>query len=617
MFLFNSFLKKIPTTLIFLCFLSGYLFAETANPSPENPSNALEKPVDSKYVSSMKEKGLDPEFMRHMFVEPDLARATAQQKSLWLGDVLRFGMYLRPRQELRENLDFNASERAVVDRTLQTSTLFFIIDPSPYVQAKVTIQDARVWGGEAPAPTGDLRANFFNNTPTTFAAGQTAGVATNQTGIREAFVILNQLPLQSKIQIGRQIWAYGDQRMLGGGNWTINGLSFDGVRLMFQPSIFKIHFLMARPYWTQSGVNGVVSSNDPKVNSNAQGTDTTLFGTYNSVTLPEWFTLDLYALGVVRKWKKNPINPTTGLPQNSEDDPLATTRSRQTQNLVTVGFRVTNRTKGNFLPEGKNWDWTWESAFQSGTSGRRIQDPYLSLPTPFQNAVTERERYVGQMHVFQTGYTFFKKLRFGGQVLYASGDKNRADGSVSTFQSLANPRFGVVPYFNHIAGISENINAQNLLSKSIHVSYKTDSWGEFQISYFQNDKAEKQDAWYAISGAANSTRNTNEENSSPVAADKGSTENFANNPYSQPYRLGKRIYTEIDVTWMGKLNDFVSIWVGVGVLRAGDSIKNYRNSLLRYDVDTQQFVWNQDALQGKNLLARDGAMAYAQVNASF
>ena len=575
--------------------------------------------VPKPYVSSMKEKGIDPEYNRHMFVEPELSKHSANSQQFWLNDVLRFGLYLRPRQESRYNLDFNASDKGYIDRTVQTSSIYFIFDPSPYIQAKVTLQDARVWGGESPASSGDIRANFFSNTADIYSKNQTNAVSLNQTGIREAFLTLNQLPLRSKLQVGRQIWAYGDQRMIGGGNWTINGLSFDGVRLMFNYDNLKIHFLMARPYWTQSGTNGVVSANDPKLNTAATGTDTTLLGTYNSFTIPDWVTLDLYSLGVVRKWKKNPINSVTGLPESSNDDPLAANRSRQNQNLITTGFRLTNRTKGNFLPEGKSWDFTWESAFQTGTSGRRIQDPYLKeyLPNEYDNTKTEREKYTGQMHVFQTGYTFFKKLRLGGQVLYASGDKNRADGSVSTFQTLANPRFGVIPYFNSVAGISENINAQNLYSKSVSITYQTETFGEFQVTYFQNDKAEKQDAWYAISGVANSTSSLGEKNTYPVSSDKGSTENYSNNSYSSPYALGKRIYTEVDLTWHGQINDFVSLWMGFGYLNAGDSIRNYRNTKIQYNSSTQSFEWNQNYLQGKNQLARDAYMAYAQINAAF
>nr|WP_244594392.1 alginate export family protein [Leptospira ryugenii] len=572
-----------------------------------------------KYKSPMATKGIEPEYARHMFVEPELAAKVNKQTSFWVNDVLRIGFYLRPRQESRYNLDFNRSNAAYVDRTMQTSSLFLLFEPNEYVTGKITIQDARVWGGDSPANVGDIRAVFFNNTPSISSSTQTNSAALNTTGIREAFVMVKKLPLQMKMQVGRQIWAYGDQRMLGGANWTINGLSFDGIRLMYDESNLRLHIFAARPYWTQSGVNGVVSANDPKVNSNAKGSDTTIFGTYNTIKLFDAVALDLYSINVVRKWIPNTFNTATGLPNPSPHDPLALNRAKQNQELYTVGFRLTNRTNGNFLPKDKAWDWTWESAWQGGYTGRRVQERFLGsyLTGSFQNVLTEREKYSGQMHVFQTGYTFFEKLRLGAQWIYASGDKNRTDGSSSSFQTLANPRFSTIPYFNNFAGISENIDTKNIISRSISVSYQTESYGTFQISYFQNDKAEKQDAWYAINGAGNSTANIGLMNSSPVSPDKGSTENFADNPYAQPYRLGKRLYTEVDLTWMGLINDNVSIWIGVGYLRAGDAIANYRNSPIVFNPITGNFDWNADAFLGRNTLARNGSMAYFQVNAAF
>lgn len=571
------------------------------------------------YKSPMVDKGVDAEYTKHMFIEPELAAKVNKSSQMWINDIMRMGIYLRPRQEFRNNLDFNKSSSGYTDRTMQTSSFYLLIDPNPYVTAKITFQDSRVWGGDSPASTGDIRATFFANTPNLSSAGQTNSTSLNSTGIREAFLIIKKLPLDLKVQLGRQIWSYGDQRMIGGANWTINGLSYDGARVMFDRPDYKIHFFAARPYWTQSGVNGVVSANDPKSNSNAKGSDTTLFGNYNSLKIFDAVVLDLYSINIVRKWVPNTYNAITGLPNISSDDPLAQTRSKQSQELYTAGFRLTNRTANNFLPKGGAWDWTWESAWQAGFTGRRINEKIAgnSLPTSYQNLNTEREKFTGQFHVLQTGYTFFDKLRLGGQVMYASGDKNRTDSSSSTFQTLSTPRFGVIPYFNGVAGISENIDYKNLLSKSVSVTYTTSEWGSFQLSFFQNDKAQRQDAWYAINGANNSVLTISDTNSSPVSSAKGSTENYADNPYAQPYSLGKHIYNEIDLTWMALINDNVSLWLGVGYLRAGNSVVNYRNSGLTFNSLTNSFELNSEFLLGKNKVARDGSMAYVQVNAAF
>ncbi len=124
-------------SILFLLFVPTNYFAQETKPKDEN-----------KYVSPMKENGIPADFNRHMFVEPALSRRSAMDSQFWINDIIRFGAYLRPRQEIRYNLDFNASDKAYIDRIMQTTSLFFIIDPSPYIQAKVTLQDARVWGGQ-------------------------------------------------------------------------------------------------------------------------------------------------------------------------------------------------------------------------------------------------------------------------------------------------------------------------------------------------------------------------------------------------------------------------------------------------------------------------------------
>ncbi|MCG6169674.1 alginate export family protein [Leptospira sanjuanensis] len=636
---------KIGFILFFLLsFESGALLAQTTpTPTAEVKSageaakpSTESKTDDADYVSPMKKGGVGAEYNRHMFIDPDLAKTVNKYSNkLWINDWIKLGFYLRPRYESRNNLNFDKSNHAYTDRIMQTSAFYFLVDPSPYVTFKVTVQDTRVWGGESPANVGDIRSGFFNNTPTLSSDPNTPGkpsnsIAQNNTSIREAFVMIKKLPLDAKVQVGRQIWAYGDQRMLGGANWTINGLSYDGARLMFDYENFSSHFFAARPYWTQSGVNGVLSSNDPKVNSTAGNTnpaasqsDTTLFGTYNSFKLLNEAVLDVYNIDVVKKW----IPQTT--PASTADDVLAQNRKKQTDMLYTTGFRLTNRTNKNNLPEGKSWDWTIESAWQNGYNGQRIHKQFMGydLPGTIEGANladmrTERVKYSGRFHVVQTGYTF-DKLRIGAQYMYASGDNNRSDGSVGTFQTLVNPRFGVIPYWNNVAGLSENIDTKNLSSWNANITYKSEKWGMFQVAYIINDKVQKNDAWYAINGGANSIAGS--ALSSPVAtatnatgtmATAGSTENYTGNAYTQSYSTGRNIYNELDFTWMFQVNDNVSIWTGAGFLIAGNSIRNYRNSPLLYNGTTNQFELNPAAFMKQHTSANNASVFFFQVNAA-
>ncbi|TGL78599.1 alginate export family protein [Leptospira yasudae] len=641
---------KIGFILFFLLsFESGALLAQTtstATPTvevkPAGDSSAAAKPStesktdDADYVSPMKKGGVSAEYNRHMFIDPELAKTVNKYSNkLWINDWIKLGFYLRPRYESRNNLNFDKSNHAYTDRIMQTSAFYFLVDPSPYVTFKVTVQDTRVWGGESPANVGDIRAGFFSNTPTLSSDPNTPGkpsnsIAQNNTSIREAFVMIKKLPLDAKVQVGRQVWAYGDQRMLGGANWTINGLSYDGARLMFDYENFSSHFFAARPYWTQSGVNGVLSSNDPKVNSTPGNTnpssaqsDTTLFGTYNTFKILNEAVLDVYNIDVVKKW----IPQTT--PASTADDVLAQNRKKQTDMLYTTGFRLTNRTNKNNLPEGKSWDWTIESAWQNGYNGQRIHKQFMGSDVTgtiegvnLADTRTERVKYSGRFHLVQTGYTI-NNLRLGAQYTYASGDNNRADGSVGTFQTLVNPRFGVIPYWNNVTGLSENIDTKNLSSWNANITYKSEKWGMFQVAYIINDKVQKNDAWYAINGGANSIAGS--ALSSPVAtatnatgtmATAGSTENYTGNAYTQSYSTGRNIYNELDLTWMFQVNDNVSIWTGAGFLIAGNSIRNYRNSPLLYNGTTNQFELNPAAFMKQHTSANNASVFFFQVNAA-
>ncbi|EMN13191.1 PF13372 domain protein [Leptospira borgpetersenii str. Brem 307] len=236
---------------------------------------------------------------------------------------------------------------------------------------------------------------------------------------------------------------------------------------------------------------------------------------------------------------------------------------------------------------------------------------------------TERIKYSGHFHVVQSGYTFLEKLRLGLQYMYASGDNNRADGSFSTFQTLVNSRFGVIPYWNNVAGLSENIDMKNLSSWNMNLTYKSNKWGMFQIAYIINDKVQKNDAWYAINGSANSIAGS--VISSPVAmstnasgsiSSAGSTENYTGNAFTQSYSMGRNIYNELDLTWIFQVNDNISIWAGAGFLIAGNSIRNYRNSPLFYNRTTNQFELNTAALMKQHTSEKYASVFFFQMNAA-
>ena len=584
------------------------------------------------YISPLKKNGMTPEYNRSMFLDPENGKKFNKDQKPWLNDWIRVGAYIRPRLEDRYNLGFDKQNKGYISRAMQTSQIFFLVDPSPFFTMKVTFQDSRVWGGQTPASVGD-RAPYFTGAGSTTTPG-TANTIPEQTYLREGWFMLKKLPLDAKLQIGRQIIAYGDQRMIGGANWNTNGLSFDGARLMFETERFNIHLLGYKVQGSQSGPNGLLSANastsytDPVTGKstvvNPGQPNQYLVGNYDTVKFKDWFLVDLYALGVLTQKTSSfsgatLTNPAFTIPASTDSDLYKNQWSKQKNNLWTTGFRITNRTAGNNLAANSpwsGWDWTLEAAWQSGNTGTKvIKDPSLNsalnvaigqangTSTPSYNLLTQNQKYAGQFYVFQTGYTFFEKLRFGGQITYASGDGNRTDGSNSTFQTLPGPRFGVIPYWNNVAGLSENIDTKNLISKTVNISYKTEKIGTFYASYFVNDKARTQDAWYAISGVANIGASTefNGPGQTTIALAKS----------------GRRIYSELDFTWMYNLNDHVSLWIGGGILTAGNSVKNQKNAAYSYNLQTGGITTNTAVFLGQNGAAPNGYMFFMQFNAAF
>lgn len=601
----------------------------------EDKTVSPQKVTEDDYISPLKKGGLTPEYNRTMFLDPDNAKKFNQNQKAWLNDWVRVGAHIRPRYEDRYNLGFDKQDKGYVSRTIQTSQLFFIIDPSPYFSMKVNFQDSRVWGGSTPASSGDNRAVTFAGVGNTITPGQGTNIPA-QTVLREGWFMLKKLPLNAKLQLGRQVLAYGDQRLLGGANWTPNALSFDGARLMIDNDSFNLHFFAHKIVGNQSGPNGVLSADAPVLSSNIDPNsgkqipinpglpNQYLVGNYNTVKFSNWFLVDLYSIGILtQRVPAYPAttltNPTITIPATTDFDAYQNQWSKQKNNLWTTGFRVTNRTAGNNLAADSpwmGWDWTIEAAWQSGTTGARVnKNPSLNsafnagigqnlgIATPNYNLLTQNQKYAGSFYVFQTGYTFFQKLRLGTQFLYASGDSNRTDGSSSTFQTLPNPRVGVIPYWNNVAGFSENIDTKNLISRTVNVSYKTEKFGTFYASYFINDKAKTQDAWYAISGAANTN---------------ATVEGFSVGQTSiRLAQSNRRIYSEFDLSWLYNVNDYVSLMIGGGLLSAGDSINNQKNAAYTINLQTNTITVNNNILLGQSGAASKAHMFFFQLMATF
>ena len=472
---------------------------------------------------------------------PPEAPSAANKKYTFL-DGLEFEGQIRFRPELRENTDFNKTTDDKKDYTGQKVQFGMTKTFNQNIKAKILFQDARVWGGEKGAEHG---AN-------TAVSGQT-------TDIREAWVEYKTSDGFSA-QAGRQTLVYGDQRLLGALEWSTTGRSFDGIRLKYESDMFKSH------------VFGMVlgeKDSDVGLNvTNAKLQDAYLTGWYNTLKLNEHFQAEGYYFGKYQRFipKTNPVSVAPGA--------LITTQDRDVQRdlLHTFGARLTNRTtdKGKSTTE---FDWTTEYIVQRGTNGKYVNaswdtaqvimpiDPFLfnSTNNPCRTSMTkggcrvytEKQQYDTHAFAAKAGYTLMKKIRIGGEYNVGSGDPNRTDSTVGTFQNL----FGT----NHAHyGQSDTVSFSNMIGRSADITLFFEKYGSIVFAVWDFRKNKLQDAWYNVNGVANAAQ---------------STESASNNKYKDSAFLQAAIAREFDVTYnvdFGNLN-----WnVGYSTTIAGKSITN-------------------------------------------
>lgn len=513
-----------------------------------------EKPAQEEskeYRTSMK-GDIPAEYMRSFLATPEQAGAVRKGNLFWY-DSLKIGFHSRSRYEGRQNADFNKTTSDYADFIGQTTQVWFLADPSPYFAFKLTLQDARLWGGSQNSGAGgDSRYANTTGAGKVIIPNATSAPTTlrNSTDIREAFIMIKKTEiLPVNIQIGRQIFAYGDLKLIGPLNWVYTGFSFDGIRFMYDSKYFSSHLFGTVLSEQHDGPAGLASSNGK---SRGSIDDAYFTGSYNTLKPSDLFHIDLYGFGVHKKW----IQPAS--PLTTQD------RQRQRDELITGGIRITNRTDKGNLPKGQIFDWTVESAWQKGLTGERVGADWDLLNQTYsgQRVFTEQVKYDARFLSAEAGVHFLEKFRWGVGYTYASGDPNRNDEKVGTWQPLFPQIAGSMPYWNMMNGQSTMVGFQNVKNYSTRLNIKS-SFGTFIFALYDIQKAKSQDAWYNVGGAAVSG---------------GSSENRTNNRYQYDANahLGKRLFYQYDFTYMFTYKEYVSFWAGFSLIQAQDAIRNAR-----------------------------------------
>lgn len=272
----------------------------------------------------------------------------------WYESVKITGM-VRVRPEVKENFAFDAEKRYnFVGQKVWLSAEKEFDDKTKLV---ITLQDARLWGGQSP-------------TITDSATEQQA------TDIREAYVQMQGFFFTPfELKLGRQKLEYGEQMLVGSLDWANVGRSFDGAKLTWVKGIYNLQAFST--IIQESNSNDL---NNPIGGANKHTAGMYFSGVWNSFKFHPALMLDVF-----------------GFARNQD-------ASGHSNQLYTGGMRFSNRTDaGNKTPKDMLIDYSIEGAYQGGQR--------LGKPIEAYGAVG----FVG------INFNLGVKMRIGGQGAYSSG----------------------------------------------------------------------------------------------------------------------------------------------------------------------------------------------------
>jgi hypothetical protein len=265
----------------------------------------------------------------------------------------------RERMEGFDGLGFNASREDVY--YLSRLRLNTTITPSKDLSFQAQVQDARVADKTVGPTTAPFRAPF---------------------DLRTGFADIGSAHSRTAFRVGRQELVYGDQRLVGHGNWTNAARTFDGGKVAVR----------TRPLQLDVFAASVVRILDGEFDKSGAGNR--FAGAYATVA------------SLVRNASVEPFTF-----WKHDENLVAETGGRGDLNLTTVGVRWVGRL-------ARNVEYNTETALQAGSLASdkvRTWAGHYQLRAP-------AARLLG--------------LRPVGEFNYASGDRNPADGTRGTFDQL-------------------------------------------------------------------------------------------------------------------------------------------------------------------------------------
>lgn len=343
--------------------------------------------------------------------------------------ALVFDFQEKMRFEYRENnFDFDSGKDSLTDDSwlLQRVRVGMKVKPLPWLGFYVQGQDTREIDSDRPNVIGQMGAEGDD----TF-------------DLRQGFIEVGD-PLKGlSFKAGRQVFLYGDERLVGPLDWTNMGRTFDAARFHYQGS----------DWWIDAFAASVVMFDDGSFNQSdiISGDDTrnqVFSGLYFSSTgLIPAFTTDFYGFELHEEGE-------TG------DTDFGTLGTRLKADPTKLG----------------GWDLETEMAFQFGD----VKGKDLTA-------------FAGH---WGAGYVWLKnpwKPRLFAEYNFATGDDNAKDGEVGTFQNL-------FPTNHKFYGYMDIFSWQNIHNPAVSFSVQPSKSVTLRLDYHAFFLAETSDAWYRANG---------------------------------------------------------------------------------------------------------------------
>jgi hypothetical protein len=366
----------------------------------------------------------------------------------------------------KDNFDFNSAAHSPTDDSwfVQRLRVGFTWKPDPGVTLQLQLQDAREWGSERPKVP--------------FILGAEGNDALD---LRIASVSWGD-PKKAPVTftVGRQVLAFGEERLVGPGDWNNFARTFDAGKLVWS----VVPGRTTATVFVSSVVNIEGTNLGDGWKFDRSSTNDRFSGVYVTTKLDKTSTLDGYVLWRDKK-DNNPIYsaPTTAIPT-----PARTAAAYDIgQDVYTLG--------GRFFapPKPGGFDSEFEAAYQWGHVNRQT----TTATGSYAGASPTLTQQAWALHSL-VGYTPAGapgKLRFDIEYNVASGDTNRNDDKNGSFMTM-------FPSAHKWYGFMDVIGWKNMREFVATARFVPVAKTSVRVDYHWFSLFSAQDAWYRKNGVA-------------------------------------------------------------------------------------------------------------------